>query len=255
MTSILKATNLRKQYGNNSTTFTALDSVNIDVETGEFIGIMGPSGAGKSTLLNALSTIDLPTSGDIEIDGANIVTMKEQQLSQFRREKLGFIFQDYNLLDTLTISENIALPLTLSKVKAADILTRVEEVAKMLDIESLLGKFPNQVSGGQKQRAAVARAMITKPALIFADEPTGALDSKNAQSLLQRLQYLHQEEQATIMMVTHDAQAASFSERILFIKDGVISHELTKGAQSQNQFFKAILATMEALGEESEHAV
>lgn len=167
MTSILKATNLRKQYGNNSTTFTALDSVNIDVETGEFIGIMGPSGAGKSTLLNALSTIDLPTSGDIEIDGANIVTMKEQQLSQFRREKLGFIFQDYNLLDTLTISENIALPLTLSKVKAADILTRVEEVAKMLDIESLLGKFPNQVSGGQKQRAAVARAMITKPALIF----------------------------------------------------------------------------------------
>ncbi|MBC1473772.1 ABC transporter ATP-binding protein [Listeria grandensis] len=255
METILTATDLNKEYGDKNTRFKALDNVNVTVQEGEFIGIMGPSGAGKSTLLNALATIDLPTSGHVKINGTEVLTMSEKQLSQFRREKLGFIFQDYNLLDTLKISENIALPLTISKVSAIEITARVEEVADFFGIHDLLDKFPNQVSGGQKQRAAIARAIITKPDLIFADEPTGALDSKNAQSILQCLQDLNHKENATIMMVTHDAQAASFSKRILFIKDGVVSHELMRGSKTQHHFFKEILATMESFGEETSDVI
>ncbi|MCI1694145.1 ABC transporter ATP-binding protein [Aneurinibacillus aneurinilyticus] len=248
MKNVLYAKKIKKIYGSRGNVYTALQEIDLQIKEGEFVGIMGPSGAGKTTLLNILSTIDQPSSGEIMIDGSDVVKMSEDELSSFRRERLGFIFQDYNLLDTLTVKENIALPLALAKVSARDIEQRVEEIANKFGIKEILSKFPYQVSGGQKQRTAASRAIISKPSLIFADEPTGALDSKSATELLQSLSGLNEQERATIMMVTHDAFAASYCKRVLFIKDGAIFTELARGNQSRKEFFEKILNVLSVLG-------
>lgn len=244
---VLVAKNLKKVYSSKGNTYTALHDVNMEIKKGEFIGIMGPSGAGKTTLLNIISTIDTPSSGNVIIDGDDIVKMKEHKISSFRRDKLGFIFQDYNLLNSLTIKENIALPLSLSKIKYKEIERRISDLSKKFNIEDILDKYPYQVSGGQKQRAAISRAIISKPSLILADEPTGALDSKSSAEILQTLSDLNENDDATIMMVTHDAFAASYCKRILFIKDGVIFTELVRGA-SRKEFFQKILDVLSTLG-------
>ncbi|EGO8595647.1 ABC transporter ATP-binding protein [Enterococcus faecalis] len=215
---------------------------------GEFVGIMGPSGAGKSTLLNILATIDEPTAGDIVVDGINLTKMNEEQLSAFRRDKLGFLFQDYNLLDTLTVKENIILPLALAKLNVKELERRADEVADKFGIRDILNKYPYQISGGQKQRTAASRAIISKPNLILADEPTGALDSKSATDLLESLKDLNEQDKATILMVTHDAYAASYCNRVLFIKDGKIFTELVKGKRSRKEFFNKVLDVLSALG-------
>lgn len=248
MKNVLYAKKIKKIYGSRGNVYTALQEIDLEIKEGEFVGIMGPSGAGKTTLLNILSTIDQPSSGEIMIDGSDVVKMSEDELSSFRRERLGFIFQDYNLLDTLTVKENIALPLALAKVSARDIEQRVEEIANKFGIKEILSKFPYQISGGQKQRTAASRAIISKPSLIFADEPTGALDSKSATELLQSLSGLNEQERATIMMVTHDAFAASYCKRVLFIKDGAIFTELARGNQSRKEFFEKILNVLSVLG-------
>ncbi|MCG8514850.1 MAG: ABC transporter ATP-binding protein [Halanaerobiales bacterium] len=248
MKTILQIKNVQKVYGQRSNIFTALHGINMEIQEGELVGIMGPSGAGKTTLLNIISTIDKPTTGTITVDGDNIVIMPENQLSAFRRDKLGFIFQDYNLLDTLTLKENIILPLTLAEVNYQEIERRVKEIARMLTITDLLDKFPYQVSGGQKQRAAAARAMINKPKLVLADEPTGNLDSKSATELLNCLRLLNESHHVTILLVTHDAFAASYCQRILFIKDGEIFSELVKGRVSRKDFFHKILDVLAVLG-------
>ena len=248
MTIMLEARAVSKKFVSNSNSYTALENINIQVEEGEFIGIMGPSGSGKSTLLNVLSTIDQPTSGDIRIAGKNLSTMKEKTMAKFRREELGFIFQDYNLLHALTVRENIALPLALAEVNADEIEKRVTEVATTFGIHTLLDKFPNEISGGQKQRTASSRAIVTRPNIIFADEPTGALDSKSAQDLLENLKNLNETHKATIMMVTHDAFAASFCERILFIKDGVVFEELTREKSTRKAFFQRTLDMLSKIG-------
>ncbi|KOP81515.1 ABC transporter ATP-binding protein [Cytobacillus solani] len=248
MKTILRAKNVQKVYGSKGNQYKALEDIDLEIKEGEFIGIMGPSGAGKSTLLNILSTIDTPTSGEIIIADQNIVTMKEEQLSDFRRNNLGFIFQDYNLLDTLTVKENILLPLALSKVPAKEIENRVEKIADTFGIQGILDKYPYHISGGQKQRTAASRAMVTKPSLILADEPTGALDSKSAADLLESLTALNEQNHSTIMMVTHDAFAASFCKRILFIKDGGIYAEIQKMQNSRQEFFQKILDVLASLG-------
>lgn len=248
MKTILRAKNVQKVYGSKGNQYKALEDIDLEIKEGEFIGIMGPSGAGKSSLLNILSTIDTPTSGEIMIADQNIVTMKEEQLSDFRRNNLGFIFQDYNLLDTLTVKENILLPLALSKVPAKEIENRVEEIADTFGIQEILDKYPYHISGGQKQRTAASRAMVTKPSLILADEPTGALDSKSAADLLESLTALNEQNHSTIMMVTHDAFAASFCKRILFIKDGGINAEIQKLQNSRQEFFQKILDVLASLG-------
>lgn len=248
MKTILRARNVQKVYGSKGNQYKALEDIDLEIKEGEFIGIMGPSGAGKSTLLNILSTIDTPTSGEIIIADQNIVTMKEEQLSDFRRNNLGFIFQDYNLLDTLTVKENILLPLALSKVPAKEIENRVEEIADTFGIQGILDKYPYHISGGQKQRTAASRAMVTKPSLILADEPTGALDSKSATDLLESLTALNEQNHSTILMVTHDAFAASFCKRILFIKDGGIYAEIQKLQNSRQEFFQKILDVLASLG-------
>lgn len=248
MNTVVDVKNLRKIYGSKGNVYTALDNIDLQIKEGEFVGIMGPSGAGKTTLLNVISTIDKPTSGAINIGGENIVAMNEDKLSSFRRNKLGFIFQDFNLLDTLTLKENIILPLTLSKIKPALIERKIIKIAEILGISEVLNKYPHEVSGGQKQRAAAARAIITEPTLILADEPTGALDSKSSQELLQCLTDLNKNNEATIMMVTHDAFAASYCQRILFIKDGKIFAELVKGNNSRREFFQKILDMLAAIG-------
>lgn len=248
MRSILKAINVQKVFGVKGNVYKALEDINLEIQEGEFVGIMGPSGSGKSTLLNILSTIDTPTSGDIIIDNQNIIKMNEEQLSDFRRNKLGFIFQDYNLLDTLTVKENILLPLALSKVPAKEIEQRVNEMADTFGIREILNKYPYHISGGQKQRTAASRAIVANPSLILADEPTGALDSKSATSLLESLSTLNIEKQATIMMVTHDVYAASFCKRVLFIKDGRLVTELHKGQLQRKEFFQKILDILASLG-------
>ncbi|TCP30586.1 putative ABC transport system ATP-binding protein [Scopulibacillus darangshiensis] len=248
MKAMLQAQHVKKVFGQKGNVFTALDDIDLEIKEGEFVGVMGPSGSGKTTLLNILSTIDQPTAGSIFIDGSRIDNLKEDQLSSFRRNKLGFIFQDYNLLDTLTIEENIVLPLALAKVSAKEIDRRVKNIAHKIGIEEILAKFPYQVSGGQKQRTAASRAIIAGPSLIFADEPTGALDSKSATALLQSLSQLNEREHATIMMVTHDAFAASFCSRVLFIKDGAMFTELVKGQTSRKDYFQKILDVLSALG-------
>lgn len=248
MNTMVQVQNVSKVYGKGMNTFEALKNITFEIEKGEFVGVMGPSGAGKSTLLNVLATIDSPSTGDIIIDQSNIAKMKEGQLADFRRDHLGFIFQDYNLLDSLTVRENIVLPLAIAKVPAAQINERVEKIAQQFGIEALLDKYPYQISGGQKQRTAASRALVTAPKMIFADEPTGALDSKSATDLLESLSTLNREQQSTIMMVTHDAYAASFCQRILLIKDGILSKELFRGTKTRKQFFQFILeelATMD----------
>lgn len=248
MRTIVDAKKIKKVYGTKGNVFTALNNIDLEVQEGEFVGIMGPSGAGKSTLLNVLATIDQPTSGDINIDGTSIVNMNEEQLAAFRRDKLGFIFQDYNLLDTLTVKENIILPLTLAKVDPNELEHRVLEVANKFGISPILDKYPYQISGGQKQRTAVSRAIISKPSLLLADEPTGALDSKSATDLLESLKGLSEVDKATILLVTHDAFAASYCDRVIFIKDGKMFTELVKGKGSRKEFFQKVLDVLSALG-------
>ena len=241
MEKILEVKNIEKYYGNKSNLTKAIDNINFNVSKGEFVGIMGASGSGKTTLLNCISTIDRVTAGHIIINGEDITKLKGNNLNKFRREELGFIFQDFNLLDTLTAYENIALALTIQKVKA-------NEIAEKLGIKEILKKYPYQVSGGQKQRIASARAIITNPKLILADEPTGALDSKAARQLLENFELLNQKMNATILMVTHDAFTASYANRILFIKDGKIFNELVKGNDTRKQFFEKIIEVQTLLG-------
>lgn len=247
-TPILSVQQIEKYYGNNGNITKAVDDISFNVNKGEYIGIMGASGSGKTTLLNCVSTIDSVTAGHILIQDRDITELRSRQLSQFRREQLGFIFQDFNLLDTLTAYENIALALTILKVPAATIDKRVRSVAKRLQITDILEKYPYQISGGQKQRVASARAIITKPALILADEPTGALDSKSARMLLEAFDTLNEQLHATILMVTHDAFTASYCKRILFIKDGKIFNELIRGDDSRKVFFKRIIDVVSLLG-------
>ncbi|WP_032123501.1 ABC transporter ATP-binding protein [Clostridium amazonitimonense] len=247
MENVLVARNLKKIYASKGVKYTALHDINLEIKEGEFVGIMGPSGAGKTTLLNIISTIDNPSAGSVIIGGDDITKMNEDKLSSFRRNKLGFVFQDYNLLNTLTIKENIVLPLALSKVSPREIERKVKNISSSFGIEDTLNKYPYQVSGGQKQRAAIARAIITNPALVLADEPTGALDSKSSAEILQTLSDLNEKERATIMMVTHDAFAASYCKRILFIKDGILFTELIRG-QSRKEFFQKILDVLSTLG-------
>lgn len=246
---VLQVKDVKKSYSSKfgGNVSKALDGVSFEVEKGEFVGIMGPSGAGKSTLLNVIATIDEVTSGTIIIGGQNINKLSDNALASFRRKKLGFIFQDYNLLDTLTFRENIALPLVLSKVQPAEILQRVDEMSAVLGIQPLLDKYPYEVSGGQRQRASAARAIISNPELILADEPTGALDSKSSGELLQCLSDLNKNEKATILLVTHDAFTASYCKRILFIKDGMIFTEIDKGS-GRKEFFDKILKVQAVLG-------
>jgi len=245
---VLKVSNIEKYYGSNGNITKAINNISFSVEEGEFIGIMGASGSGKTTLLNCISTIDKVTSGHIHIEGKDVTSINSKGLAKFRRENLGFIFQDFNLLDTLTAYENIALALTIGKVNHNEINSRVEEVAKGLNIEEVLNKYPYQMSGGQKQRVASARAIITKPSLVLADEPTGALDSKSAKMLLESLEDLNCKLRATIMMVTHDAFTASYANRILFIKDGKIFNELIRGKDSRKEFFNKIIEVVTLLG-------
>lgn len=255
MESLLVVKNVEKTYGKGANTFKALENISFDIEHGEFVGVMGPSGSGKSTLLNVLATIDSPTTGDIYIENDNIAKMKEEKLADFRRNNLGFIFQDYNLLDSLTVKENILLPLAISKRPVADMKERVEKIAATFGIESLLNKYPYQVSGGQKQRTAACRALVSDPQLIFADEPTGALDSKSATDLLESMSKLNETHETTIMMVTHDAFAASFCRRILFIKDGKLSKEIIRGRQSRKQFFQKILDELASIGGDADDII
>lgn len=247
MDNVLVAKSVKKVYGARGNFHPALDDINLNIKKGEFVGIMGPSGAGKTTLLNVVSTIDKPTGGKILIDGDDIVKMNETKLSSFRREKLGFIFQDFNLLDTLTIKENIILPLALARVNPQELEKSLLQVANSLGLTDILNKYPYEVSGGQKQRTAAARAIVHKPTLILADEPTGALDSKSSQELLQCLSDLNENNQATIMLVTHDAFAASYCKRILFIKDGRLFTELVRSG-SRKDFFQKILDVLKTIG-------
>ncbi|VYT99768.1 ATP-binding cassette domain-containing protein [Clostridium tertium] len=245
---ILKVSNIEKYYGKRGNITKAIDNISFTVEEGEFVGVMGASGSGKTTLLNCISTIDKVSSGHIFISGNDITKLNSKKISKFRREELGFIFQDFNLLDTLTAYENIALALTIMKVNHKEIDNRVKEVAKKLNIEEVLNKYPYEMSGGQKQRVASARAIITKPSLILADEPTGALDSKSAKMLLESMEDLNKNLNATIMMVTHDAYSASYAKRILFIKDGRIFNELIRGNDSRKEFFDKIIEVITLLG-------
>lgn len=245
---ILKASNIEKYYGNKGNLTKALDNVSFAVNEGEFVGIMGASGSGKTTLLNCISTIDRVTSGHIHIMGKDITEMKSRMLARFRREELGFVFQDFNLLDTLTGFENIILPLSISGVNNREAEKRVLEVADKLEIADVLSKYPYQMSGGQRQRVAAARAIVTNPAMILADEPTGALDSKSARMLLESLESLNKNMDATILMVTHDAFTASYCSRILFIKDGRLFNELIKGSDTRKLFFNRIIDVVTLLG-------
>ena len=248
MEKVLEVKNIEKYYGNKSNLSKAIDNISFDVEKGEFVGIMGASGSGKTTLLNCISTIDRVTAGKIIINGKDITNLKGNYLNKFRREELGFIFQDFNLLDTLTCYENIALALTIQRINPKEIDKRVKEIAEKLDIKDILKKYPYQISGGQKQRIASARAIITNPKLILADEPTGSLDSKSARQLLEIFGILNNNLNATILMVTHDAFTASYAKRILFIKDGKIFNELVKGNDTRKQFFEKIIEVQTLLG-------
>lgn len=250
MEHILEVKQIEKYYGNKSNLTKAIDNISFNVDEGEFVGIMGASGSGKTTLLNCISTIDRVTAGHILINDEDITKLKGKRLNRFRREELGFIFQDFNLLDTLTAYDNIALALTIQKVNPVEIDQRVKEIAKKLEIVDILNKYPYQVSGGQKQRIASARAIITNPKLILADEPTGALDSKSARQLLESFETLNEKLGATILMVTHDAFTASYAERILFIKDGLIFNEVVKGSDTRKQFFEKIIEIVTLLGGE-----
>lgn len=245
---MLQVKNIEKYYGNKSNVTKALDRVSFEVADGEFIAIMGASGSGKTTLLNCISTIDTVSAGDIFLDGENIAELTEKELSRFRREKLGFVFQDFNLLDTLTVEENIGLALVLNHMAPDAVKQMVEKAAQKLGISDILGKFPYQISGGQKQRSACARAMVAGQKLLLADEPTGALDSKASKNLLEIMAQMNQSMGATILMVTHDAYSASYAHRVLFLKDGRLFNEILKGERSRQDFYHEILDVLALLG-------
>lgn len=248
---VLHAQSIKKSFGTRGNVQEVLRGINIHVGKGEFVGIMGPSGAGKTTLLNVLATIDRATAGRILIDGDDISKMKDAALSTFRRDKLGFIFQDYNLLDTLTVKENILLPISLGKVKKKEAEERFTEIATILGIAEHAHKYPHEISGGQKQRTSAARALINEPSMVFADEPTGALDSKSASSLLGTMEDVNKKRGVTIMMVTHDAIASSYCSRVVFLKDGKIYSELYRGDKTRQAFFQDILKVQGVLGGDS----
>lgn len=248
MNEILRLEHIQKFYGNQGNITKALNDISFCVDAGEFVGIMGASGSGKTTLLNCIATIDTVSAGHIYLDGEDVTEIQEKQLARFRRENLGFVFQDFNLLDTLTISENIALALTINRVPAKQIDAKVADIAAALNISDILEKYPYQVSGGQKQRCACARAMIHKPKLILADEPTGALDSHSARMLLGTIESIHEQMGATILMVTHDAFSASYANRILFLRDGEIFTEILKGEDNRQIFFEKILNVLTMMG-------
>lgn len=243
---ILQVTNLSKVYGS-KVVFSALDNINFTIEEGDFVGIMGPSGSGKTTLLNMISTIDKPTSGELKIKDRNPLKLKGDDLALFRRRELGFVFQDFNLLDTLTVGENIVLPLTLDGVPVKEQDKALDRIAKILGIEELLNKRTFEISGGQAQRTAIARALIHRPALLLADEPTGNLDSKSAKIVMELLKEINEREKVTTMMVTHDPLSASYCSRILFIKDGAIYNEIYRG-DSRQQFYQEIIDLLALLG-------
>jgi len=245
---ILEAGNIRKSYGNKLNKQEVLKGIDLQIHKGEFVSIMGPSGSGKTTLLNVLSSIDKVSAGTIKLNETEITSMKEKQLAEFRKRHLGFIFQDYNLLDTLTVKENILLPLSITKMSKKEADLRFAETAEELGIYDLRHKYPSEISGGQKQRTSAARAVIHEPGIIFADEPTGALDSKAAMDLLNKLSRLNQKRRATIVMVTHDPVAASYSGRVIFIKDGRVYTQLNKGGQDRPDFFQDIMKTQSVLG-------
>lgn len=255
MEEILNIKQIEKYYGSKSSLTKALDNISFSVEKGEFTAIMGASGSGKTTLLNCISTIDHVTSGHIYVAGEDITKLKGNDLNKFRREQLGFIFQDFNLLDTLTAYENIALALSIQNYAASNIDSAVKKVAEDLGIEEVLQKYPYQMSGGQKQRVASARAIVTNPKLVLADEPTGALDSKSSKMLLERFRYLNETLSATILMVTHDSFTASYAGRVIFIKDGKVFHEIHRGEESRKQFFNKIIDVVTLLGGDAGDAI
>lgn len=248
MQSILQVENIQKYYKTKSNITKAVDNISFEVSRGDYVGIMGASGSGKSTLLNCIATIDTVTAGHIYMEGMDVTSLKEEELSKFRREQLGFVFQDFNLLDTLNAHDNIALALAIAGENPDDIEEKVEQVANLLGISGILEKYPYEISGGQKQRIACARAVITNPSLVLADEPTGALDSKSASMLLESFRNLNEKMGATILMVTHDAFTASHCKRILFIKDGKIFNQLTRGQDSRKEFFEKIIQVISFLG-------
>ncbi|WNR44117.1 ABC transporter ATP-binding protein [Paenibacillus roseipurpureus] len=248
MRTIVEAKGIKKVYGSKGNIFTALQDIDLTITEGEFVGIMGPSGSGKTTLLNILATIDQPTAGDVVVDGSSLTKMKEGELAAFRRDKLGFIFQDYNLLDTLTLKENMLLPLALARTSVTEIECRVTEISRKFGLEGLMDKYPYQISGGQKQRTAACRAIVASPSLVLADEPTGALDSKSATELLESLQSLNEQDRSTILMVTHDPFAASYCTRVIFIKDGKWFTELNKGSMTRKELFNKVMDVLSVLG-------
>lgn len=251
MENILNVNSIEKYYGTKSNITKAIDNISFTIDKGEFVGIMGPSGSGKTTLLNCISTIDRVTTGNIIINGQDITKLKSKKLENFRRNELGFIFQDFNLLDTLTAYENIALALTIQGKKTKEIDSLIKSITENLGISPILDKYPYEMSGGQKQRVASARAIVTNPSLILADEPTGALDSKSSRLLLDSFEKLNGGLKATILMVTHDAFTASYAHRILFIKDGKIFNELIRGGDSRKEFFNRIIEVITLLGGDS----
>ena len=248
MKEVLKIENLKKYYGVNTNITKAVDGISFSVLEGEFVAIMGASGSGKTTLLNCVATIDTVTSGHIFVDNKDITTVKENDLADFRKENLGFIFQDFNLLDTLTIEENIALSLIINNENTNKVEEKVKNIADKLGISDILKKFPYEVSGGQKQRCACSRALINSPKLILADEPTGALDSKSSRLLLETMDEMNKNLKATILMVTHDSFSASFCKRVLFLKDGKIFNEIIRGEKTRKEFFNEILDMLTLLG-------
>ncbi len=248
MNEILNVQNVTKYYGNGSVVTKALDGISFSVKKGEFTAVMGASGSGKSTLLNVIATIDRASSGNVILDGINVSNMREDELSAFRRDKLGFIFQDYNLLDTLTVEENITLPLNLRRAPLEKTKKDLLKVASELGIAAQLKKFPYELSGGQRQRAACARALITSPALILADEPTGALDSNSTKSLMKTFSMMNEALGSTILTVTHDANVGSYASRILFLKDGKLFSEIIRGNKTQREMYAEILSVTTALG-------
>lgn len=247
-TALLELSHVGKVYGGKGVVTTALDDVSLAVRKGEFVAIMGPSGSGKSTLLNCVATIDTPTSGRIMLGGRDITRLRRGDLARFRRDELGFVFQDSNLIDTLTGFENIALALTLKGERPQKIEQSVNELARVLGVEEVLQKYPGQMSGGQRQRVAAARAMIGSPQIILADEPTGALDSKSSAVLLEVLENMNVHMGATILMVTHDAFAASYSTRTVFVRDGRLFNDISRSDMSRNDYYQRIMEVMAFLG-------
>lgn len=248
MQEILKVSGAVKCFGSGSAVTRALDGVSFSVDKGEFVAVMGPSGSGKSTLLNVVATIEPLTEGKIVVDGVPVSSFEERELADFRRDKLGFIFQEYNLLDTLTVEENIALPLNLKKVGAAETKAKVLQVSEALGVTDQLKKFPAELSGGQRQRVACARAVATSPSLVLADEPTGALDSRSSRVLMEQFCLMNEKLGASILMVTHDAAVAAYAERVIFLRDGKIFSEIGRGERDRNLFRREIIAVTESIG-------